>query len=66
MQKYPSLCVNVISIDIHGRSSIEGYGFVDLPKKPWMYNMELKTWKPKLNHDQKLREFFLGIIYILL
>jgi len=32
MEKSPTICMNVISIDEYGRSSIEGYGFLDLPK----------------------------------
>lgn len=52
--------MNVISIDEYGRSSIEGYGFADLPKQPGQYEFEVKTWKPKLNHEQQLKEFFLG------
>lgn len=60
MERSPSLTLTVFSIDHHGRTTIEGYGFLDLPKTPGSYNLEIKTWRPKLNQDQKLREFFLG------
>ena len=55
------LCFTIFSLDHHGRSSIEGYGFTDLPKLPGYYNIEVQTWKPKLNNEQKLSEFFLGL-----
>jgi Ciliary basal body-associated, B9 protein len=44
---WPKLCLQVWSVDSHGRTDIAGYGFVNLPTAPGMYDLECPTWVPE-------------------
>lgn len=44
---WPKLSLQVWSVDEQGNTDIAGYGFVNLPTTPGMYELECPTWVPE-------------------
>ncbi len=59
-QKWPTIVVQVNSLDSWGRYRVEGYGFVELPRYCGVHHLEIRTWKPHTNQDNQAFSFFLG------
>ena len=48
LMKSPSIVFSVNSLDNWGRSTIEGYGYLDIPSTPDSYELEIPCWGPKI------------------
>jgi len=58
--RWPSLLLQVNSVDNWGRHRIEGYGYVTFPSEPGYYEQTISTWKPKGTLYSKIHSYFLG------
>ena len=59
-QKWPTIVIQVNSLDSWGRYRVEGYGFVELPRYCGVHHLEVRTWKPHANQDAQAFSYFLG------
>ena len=60
-QRWPILLFQVDSVDNWQRYSIEGYGFIEIPKDPGFHEILIPTWKPHHSISEKIHSFYLGI-----
>ena len=44
---WPKLCLQVWTVDEHGKTDIAGYGFMNFPTAPGMYDLQCPTWVPE-------------------
>eukprot|EP00826_Nyctotherus_ovalis_P059030 TRINITY_DN8175_c0_g1_i1.p1 TRINITY_DN8175_c0_g1~~TRINITY_DN8175_c0_g1_i1.p1 ORF type:complete len:219 (-),score=48.34 TRINITY_DN8175_c0_g1_i1:241-852(-) len=58
--RWPSLLMQVNSVDSWGRHRIEGYGYVTFPSTPGYYEQSISTWRPKGSLYAKIHSYFLG------
>lgn len=58
--RWPSLLMQVNSVDGWGRHRIEGYGYVTFPSTPGYYEQSISTWRPKGSLYAKIHSYFLG------
>lgn len=56
----PTLLLQVFSVGLMDRYSLEGYGYVKLPNKSGPFDVEVKTWRPVGGIQNKLKDHFLG------
>ena len=59
-ERWPSLLLQVNSVDSWNRHRIEGYGFITFPAIPGYHDITISTWKPLANLYSKIHSFFLG------
>ncbi|KAA6376809.1 MAG: putative transforming growth factor beta-1 precursor [Streblomastix strix] len=58
---WPKLALQVFRIDQYGNYDLEGYGYVQIPISPGMYNLKCVTWKPTGTLKEEFAESFMGI-----
>ena len=59
--RWPTLFLEVLSVDQWERFRTEGYGYVTLPNKAGTYDITVNTWRPTGNGlVPKMRRFFIG------
>ncbi|XP_075240651.1 tectonic-like complex member MKS1 [Convolutriloba macropyga] len=60
--EWPTLFIEVLSIDQWLRFRTEGYGWIKLPAAPGIYETEVSCWRPLGNGSisTQLRRFFVG------
>ena len=58
--RWPSLLLQVNSVDSWGRHRIEGYGYVTFPREPGCYEQTISTWRPKGTLYSQVHSYFLG------
>lgn len=56
----PTIYFKVMSVDTWDRQIVEGYGYSKLPVNAGTRAAQVKTAKPKLHFQSKLKSFFLG------
>ncbi|CAB4068752.1 MKS1 [Lepeophtheirus salmonis] len=62
---WPTIFVEVISIDSWTRLRTEGYGYLTIPYYPGTYNLKIDTWRPLMSNPQmarigEMRRYFIG------
>lgn len=58
---WPTLFLEVLSVDQWERFRTEGYGYVTLPNKAGTHDITVNTWRPTGNGlVPKMRRFFIG------
>lgn len=57
---WPKILLQITSTDSWGRYRIEGYTFIEVPKRPGYYELLLETWKPYEDINAQVHDFFLG------
>ncbi len=60
LTKTPKIVLKVVSVDCYDRHQIAGYGYVDLPSVPGAHTIEVATWKPELEVENRLKTYFVG------
>jgi len=58
--KWPTLLFQVNALDSWERYTIEGYGFVEIPRTAGYHEITVQTWKPHQSLSARLHTFFLG------
>jgi len=58
--RWPSLLMQVNSVDSWGRYRTEGYGYITFPSIPGYYKQTISTWRPKGSLYTKIHSYFLG------
>ena len=58
--RWPSLLMQVNSVDSWGRHRIEGYGYVTFPSEPGYYEQTISTWRPRGSLYSQIHSYFLG------
>ncbi len=58
--RWPSLLMQVNSVDSWGRHRIEGYGYLTFPSEPGFYEQTVATWRPKGTLYTQIHSYFLG------
>ncbi|KAL9980908.1 hypothetical protein ACROYT_G009550 [Oculina patagonica] len=58
---WPTLFLEVLSLDSWERFRTEGYGYITIPNKAGSYTVEVNTWRPIGNGTgPEMRRFFIG------
>eukprot|EP00300_Choanocystis_sp_HF-7_P034409 c47133_g1_i1.p2 GENE.c47133_g1_i1~~c47133_g1_i1.p2 ORF type:complete len:185 (-),score=17.50 c47133_g1_i1:108-662(-) len=57
---WPRLKVEVWHQDTYGRCELYGYGFVHVPSAPGQFDLEIRTWRPKLSFWESLKAWLVG------
>jgi Meckel syndrome type 1 protein len=60
--RWPTIVVQINSLDAWDRFRIEGYGFFELPRTVGTHHLEIKTYKPLQSVDTQQYQFFVGRI----
>ena len=56
----PTLVLQVYSVGLFGRVSLEGYGYHHLPERAGSCDVEIKTWRPLGGIQSQMADHFLG------
>jgi hypothetical protein len=62
--RWPTVIIQVNSLDEWDRYRIEGYGFFELPKEAGHHTIKVKTWKPVQSVENQVHTFFLGTLFL--
>ncbi|ORY49870.1 hypothetical protein BCR33DRAFT_762970 [Rhizoclosmatium globosum] len=57
---WPKIFFEVCSMDNWDRSLVLGYGYVDIPKEPGCYDLNVTTWKPLVSPTNQLKSILVG------
>ncbi|KAI9342532.1 ciliary basal body-associated, B9 protein-domain-containing protein [Obelidium mucronatum] len=57
---WPKIFFEVCSMDSWDRSIVLGYGYVDVPKEPGCYDLNVSTWKPLVSPYSQLKSILVG------
>jgi len=58
--RWPLILFQVNSLDSWERFTVEGYGFLEVPKFAGFHEITVQTWKPHASLDARIHSFFLG------
>ncbi|KAJ3048752.1 Pleiotropic negative transcriptional regulator, partial [Rhizophlyctis rosea] len=60
IREWPRLYFQVNSVDYWDRHTVEGYGYIDMPRTPGCYSFDVQTWRPFGTFKSRLESFFIG------